>query len=80
MAESDELVAIRKKAMDLLARREHSAQELRQKLKTRDYEQELIDAAVLGLQQDRLQCDHRFAETYVPVSYTHLTLPTIYSV
>ena len=56
---------IRKKAMDLLARREHSEQELRQKLKSREYRDEAIDEVVLGLQHDGLQSDERFTESYV---------------
>jgi regulatory protein len=56
---------IRKKAMDLLARREHSEQELRQKLKSRGYEFETIDEVVQGLKSDCLLSDERFAEAYV---------------
>lgn len=50
--------------MDLLARREHSRQELTTKL-CRRFEQPLAEAAVEGLRADGLQCDHRFAEAYV---------------
>ena len=57
--------SIRNKAMDLLARREHSAQELRQKLKTRDYDADAIDEVLQALKEDRLQSDERFAESYV---------------
>ena len=55
----------RNKAMDLLARREHSEQELRQKLKTRDFDADAIDEALQALQDDNLQSDERFAESYV---------------
>ena len=55
----------RKVSMDLLARREHSALELRRKLTTRGYDDDDIDAALAGLQRDRLQSDERFAEAYV---------------
>ena len=51
--------------MDLLARREHSAQELRQKLKTREHGHDAIDEVLLALQQDHLQSDSRFTESYV---------------
>ena len=51
--------------MDLLARREHSEQELRQKLKSRDYDVEAIDEVLQQLQQDGLQSDERFSEAYV---------------
>lgn len=57
--------SIRNKAMDLLARREHSAQELRQKLKTRDYDADAIDEVLQALKEDRLQSDERFTESYV---------------
>ena len=56
---------IRNKAMDLLARREHSEQELRQKLKTREYDADAIDEVLQALQEDRLQSDERFTESYV---------------
>lgn len=65
MTEITELVEVRKKAMDLLARREHSAQELRRKLLTREFEAESIDQVLEQLQQDRLQSDIRFTESYV---------------
>lgn len=54
----------RRAAMDLLARREHSRQELLDKL-CRRFEQPLAKAAVEGLRADGLQCDRRFAEAYV---------------
>ena len=50
--------------MDMLARREHSALELRRKLLTRGYADDDIDAVLEGLQRDRLQSDERFAEAY----------------
>ena len=51
--------------MDLLARREHSAQELRQKLKSREYDADAIDEVLQELISDRLQSDERFTEAYV---------------
>ena len=51
--------------MDLLARREHSEQELRQKLKSREFDIDAIDAALQSLQQDGLLSDERFTESYV---------------
>ena len=65
MAEKKLESSIRNKAMDLLARREHSEQELRQKLKTRAYDADAIDEALQALKADRLQSDERFTETYV---------------
>ena len=65
MAEKRTEISARNKAMDLLARREHSEQELRQKLKTRDYDADAIDEALQALQEDNLQSDERFTESYV---------------
>jgi len=56
---------VRKKAMDLLARREHSTEELRRKLKSREFDTDAIDAALRSLQQDGLLVDERFTESYV---------------
>ena len=57
--------SIRNKAMDLLARREHSEQELRRKLKAREYYADAIDEVLQALKADRLQSDERFTESYV---------------
>lgn len=65
MAEKKLESSIRNKAMDLLARREHSEQELRQKLKTREYDADAIDEVLQALKEDRLQSDERFTESYV---------------
>jgi regulatory protein len=65
MAEKKLASNIRNKAMDLLARREHSEQELRQKLKTREYDADAIDEILQALKKDRLQSDERFTESYV---------------
>jgi len=65
MTEINPQMSIRKKAMDLLARREHSEQELRQKLKSREYEADVIDEVLQGLKSDHLQSDERFTEAYV---------------
>jgi regulatory protein len=65
MTEMNPQMIIRKKAMDLLARREHSEQELRQKLKSREYEADAIDQVLQELKSDRLQSDERFTEAYV---------------
>ncbi len=65
MEEENQQASVRKKAMDLLARREHSEQELRQKLKSREFNSDAIDAALQSLQQDGLLSDERFAESYV---------------
>lgn len=56
---------VRNKAMDLLARREHSEAELRRKLQTRGYAAPAIEQAVESLLRDGLLSDLRFAESYV---------------
>lgn len=60
MATSAKQVAVR-----LLARREHSAEEICQKLAKREFDADEIAAAVLELQQGDWQSDERFAEAYV---------------
>ncbi len=65
MAEKSLQSGIRKKAMDLLARRDHSEQELRRKLKSREYDADTIDEVLQELISDRLQSDERFTEAYV---------------
>ena len=57
--------SIRNIAMDLLSRREHSLQELRNKLKLRGHEGDDIEVALEKLVADRLQSDDRFTESYV---------------
>lgn len=54
----------RKKAMDLLARREHSRLELERKLISREYPQPEVDETIKKLVEDDLQCDQRFSESY----------------
>ena len=65
ISEVNQPVEVRRKAMDLLARREHSALELRRKLLSRDFDESTVDQVLARLQQDRLQCDARFTESYV---------------
>jgi regulatory protein len=55
---------IRLAAMNLLARREHSVRELRNKLKRRFPDDEKIDVQLSQLIAQRLQCDVRFAQSY----------------
>ena len=50
--------------MNLLARREHSACELRTKLKRRFPDDEKIDVQLARLIEERLQSDVRFAQSY----------------
>ena len=56
---------IRLVAMNLLARREHSALELRNKLKRRFSDSCAIDEQLLRLANENLQSDARFAESYL---------------
>ena len=62
MATSAKQVAVR-----LLARREHSAEELRQKLTKREFEADEIATALLELRQGDWQSDERYAEAYIRV-------------
>lgn len=55
---------IRRAAMDLLARREHGFSELERKLSVR-FPREMVVAVLTRLQQERLQSDERFVESYV---------------
>ncbi|MCP4001857.1 MAG: regulatory protein RecX [Gammaproteobacteria bacterium] len=55
----------RNKAMNLLARREHSQAELRTKLAAREYSPEEIEATVTTLVADGLLSDERFTEAYI---------------
>lgn len=56
---------IRRAAMDLLARREHSQRELQQKLALRFSNRDLIDNEIERLRDERLQSDKRYAEVYL---------------
>jgi regulatory protein len=56
---------IRRKAMDLLARREHSVAELRRKLLAKGYQQPAVDEQLQKLEQENLLSDRRFTEAYV---------------
>ena len=56
---------IRRTAMDLLSRREHSRRELRDKLKKRFNDPDLIDQELDRLADENLQCDQRFAGSFL---------------
>jgi regulatory protein len=49
----------------MLARREHSAFEIRRKLKQRDIDDAEIEQAVERLQQEGMLSDQRYAESYI---------------
>ena len=56
---------LRKTAMDYLARREHSEQQLTRKLTARGFDEQLVEIAVAELVADGLLSDVRFAEAFV---------------
>jgi regulatory protein len=56
---------IRRKAMDLLARREHSVAELRRKLLDKGYDKTAVDEQLQTLERENLLSDRRFTESYV---------------
>ena len=64
-APSSNIKDIRRSAMDLLARREHSRLELARKLHRRYSEYDLIETALDKLVKDSLLSDERFTEVYV---------------
>lgn len=53
------------RALDLLARREHSAGELEKKLLNKDFSDSDIAKVLEVLQANNLQCDQRFTQAYV---------------
>ena len=62
-------IEARKKAMDLLARREHARGELLAKLEKAGFESDIALDAILQLQSENLQSDARFAEAFVQSRY-----------
>ncbi len=57
--------AVRKTAMNLLARREHSTLELSRKLELRDFGKSAIGQVLAALASEGLLSDQRFAESFV---------------
>lgn len=57
--------AIRKKAMDFLARREYGQAELVRKLADKGYLHGVVEQAISRLTSEGLQSDQRFAESFV---------------
>lgn len=64
-ADNDENKAVYVRAIRLLARREHSAQELSRKLIAKGHSQPGVKAVLAKLQNLDLQSDQRFCEMYV---------------
>lgn len=58
-------VAARKKAMDLLARREHTRGELERKLGFAGFDADVVATVVEALDDEGLQSDARFVESFV---------------
>ena len=58
-------VAVRKKAMDFLARREYGRGELEKKLINADYDAVIVAEQVGRLVSEGLQSDERFAESFI---------------
>lgn len=61
----DNPLAVRRAAMDLLARREHGRVELTRKLRKRGAPQELIEAALQRLSEEGLLSEARYLENFV---------------
>lgn len=61
----DTLVAVRRTAMDLLARREHGRVELTRKLRQRGAEPEMIESALDRLTEEGLLSEARYLESFV---------------
>lgn len=61
----DNPVAVRRAAMDLLARREHGRVELTRKLRSRGAANELIEAALDRLAEEGLLSEARYLEAFV---------------
>ena len=56
---------LRRRALDLLARREHGRRELAQKLRARGFDADPIDAVIGQLEAEGLLSEARYAESYV---------------
>ena len=61
----DNPVAVRRAAMDLLARREHGRVELARKLRKRGAAEDLIETALERLAQDGLLSEARYLQSFV---------------
>lgn len=61
----DSPAAVRRAAMDLLARREHGRAELARKLRQRGAADELIDGELGRLAEEGLLSDQRFLDSYI---------------
>jgi len=64
-AHKDTLKDVRRRAMDLLTRREHGVSELSRKLKTKGFDPGLVDEVIQDLADDNLVSDQRFCESMI---------------
>ena len=62
---SDDAIEARKKAMDLLARREHARAELERKLAASGFDADIAADVAQRLADEGLQSDRRFVESFV---------------
>lgn len=62
---AEEFHDAKQKALRLLARREHSRQELQRKLEIAEYSRQTITAVLEQLAEQQWICDQRFAEMYI---------------
>ena len=60
---------LRKAALDLLSRREHTRQEISRKLSTKAEDASVLNDVLNSLQTERLQSDTRFVEAYVHIRF-----------
>ncbi len=67
----NEIFLIKASALRMLARREHSSKELKDKLKTRGYSAENIETVVAELVELNLLSDERFTEIYVRSRFSY---------
>ena len=58
-------MAIRQRAVALLARREHSEKELQHKLTSRGMGVDNVNIVIQELKKEGLQSNHRFSESYI---------------
>lgn len=65
MSNRTELKTAYKKALDLLARRDHAASEIYRKLLARGFDSTIIDSVQAQLAADNLLDDRRFAESFL---------------
>ena len=62
---SQQITNVLHRAVDLLSRREHSAQELSHKLQKKGFAENDVELAIIRLQEENLQSDDRFTESFV---------------